>query len=218
MSGDGRYIGFTSLAADDSEQVFVHDVRTLETVPGSFTRRGSIPNAGASMGSISEDGRYIVYQSSASDIVSGDTNGLLDAFRADLRTQKVVRVSVDSAGRQQAAPRGSDSTSFSNFTPPSMPLPNISGDGRFVSFNSPASNLVPKDTNSAGDVFVHDTLTRRTVRASVSTSGQEGDANSVQGVLSRHGGLIAFSSLATNLAVDDDNAYADVFVRELFHE
>ena len=220
MSGDGRYVGFAGLAVAPyccSEQVFVDDVRTKRTGLASFTRSHSIPNGPSGWGSISGDGRYVAYESNASDIVSGDDNNLLDAFRADLRNRTVIRVSVDSQGRQQTAPQGSDSTGVGNLTPSSDPLPNISGDGRFVAFTSPASNLVPNDTNGAVDVFVHDTLTGRTVRASVSTGGQQGNANSVEGVLSGNGSVAVFSSLATNLVSDDNNGYSDVFVRELVH-
>jgi Tol biopolymer transport system component len=217
MSPDGRYIGFTGVDKAGYSQLFVHDQRTRTTVLASFTHAGDARDDTPSLGSISDDGRYVAYQSSATNVVPGDGNGIPDAFRADLRTRTVVRVSVDSSGREQAAPQTSASAP-GNFAPDLSPLPHISGDGRFVAFSSPASNLVPDDTNNAGDVFVHDVLTGRTVLVSASTTGRQGDGHSLQGVLSRDGNLVVFSSLATNLVPGDTNGFSDVFVRELLSE
>jgi Tol biopolymer transport system component len=218
MSADGRYVGFSAAPRNGGPtQVFVRDVRTAKTTLASFTQSGGANDASAIRGSISEDGRYVVYQSAGDHIVPGDNNGIIDVFRADLHRRTVVRVSVDSSGREQSAPRNNDAEP-GNFTPPLEPMPAVSGDGRFVAFSSPASNLVPKDTNNANDIFVHDAITRRTARVSVSTTGRQGNASSVQGVLSRHGELVVFASLATNLISDDTNGASDVFVRELFPE
>jgi Tol biopolymer transport system component len=88
---------------------------------------------------ISADGRFVAFYSFASDLVPGDTNNAADVFVRDRQTGKTRRVSVSSGGAQGNA------LSFG---------PAISSDGRFVAFESYASNLVPNDTNNAIDVFV----------------------------------------------------------------
>lgn len=214
MSADGRYVGFGGIPPSGGYQVFVRDMHRAKTVLASFTRRGTAPNGISSRGSISEDGRFVVFGSSASDIVPGDTNGMVDVFRADLQTRTVARVSVDSRGRQQEAPQGNENQT-SNFASSPEPEPQASGDGRFVTFGSPAANLVPGDTNGLWDVFVHDTVTGATWRVSVGTHGDEGNNYSGIPSISRTGRYVAFSSLATNLVAGDDNGTSDVFVREV---
>jgi WD40-like Beta Propeller Repeat len=89
--------------------------------------------------SISADGRYMAFLSSANDLVSGDTNGTYDAFVKDLQTGAITRVSTEANGSQG----NSDSI-----------RPSVSADGRYVAFTSGASTLLPGDTNNAGDVFL----------------------------------------------------------------
>ncbi|RPI27016.1 MAG: hypothetical protein EHM61_09930 [Acidobacteria bacterium] len=111
------------------------------------TTRVSVNSAGAQGNnhswelSISADGRFVAFQSTASNLVAGDTYGVLDVFVHDPQTGETTRVSVDSAGAQ------ANNHSYE---------PSISADGRFVAFYSQASNLVPGDTNGVVDVFVHD--------------------------------------------------------------
>lgn len=112
---------------------------------------------------IAADGRRVAFASTAKLTPDDrdDRGGLFDAdvYVRDLGTGRITLVSVSSTGEQA-----------NDFTD----SPAISGDGRYVAFYSSASNLVPGDTNRYEDVFVHDLLTRTTVRASVSSSGQEG--------------------------------------------
>ncbi|MBW3658600.1 MAG: hypothetical protein KY457_08170 [Actinobacteria bacterium] len=129
----------------------------------SLRADGGETDANSSGVAISADGRTIAFRSDAALVPEdrqdrGATyNG--DIYVADLTAGTIELVSVSSAG--EPADHFSDT-------------PAISGDGRFVAFTSPASNLVPGDTNGYEDVFVHDRTTRRTVRASVATSGAEG--------------------------------------------
>ena len=109
------------------------------------------------------------------------------------------RVSVDSAGGQ--------GNSYSD-------IPSISADGRYVAFESSASNLIFGDTNGWCDVFVHDRQTGITDRVSVDSTGGEGDSHSWYPSISGDGRHVAFYSLATNLVFGDTNTYADVFVRD----
>jgi hypothetical protein len=111
----------------------------------------------------------------------------------------ITRVSVSSAGAQ-----ADGSSSF----------PSISADGRYVAFNSYATNLVPDDTNGARDVFVHDRATGATERVSVGPGGVEGDGDSVYTAISGDGRFVAFASDAENLVAGDDNGVRDVFVHD----
>ena len=158
------------------------------------------PNNESSLPSISADGRYVAFQSIASDFVSGDTNGRSDIFVRDRTTGETTRVSVDSAGAQS----NNDSQYAS-----------ISANGRYVAFSSHASNLVPGDTNDTVDVFAHDRQTGRTIRISVGRAGTESNGSSgVRTSMSANGRYIAFSSDASNLVSGDTNQATDVFVHD----
>ncbi len=121
-------------------------------------------------------------------------------FVHDLQTGDTTRVSVDSSGTE------GDSYSYE---------PDISADGRFVTFYSYATNLVTGDTNNTWDVFVHDRQTGDTALVSEDGSGTQGNDASWDSDISADGSLIAFLSRSTNLVTPDDNgAYYDVFVHE----
>ena len=106
--------------------------------------------------SISTDGRYVAFDSLASNLVLGDTNGLEDVFVRDRLTGTTERVSISTGG--------TEGNGFSA-------IPSISADGRYVAFESVASNLVPGDTNGTRDVFVRDRQTGTTQRVSIDSSG-----------------------------------------------
>src|SRR4028119_2001197 len=114
----------------------------MTITPVSVDSAGNLGNSDSRRPSISADGRFVAFQSYASNLVPGDTNNTYDIFVRDRLTNTTTRVSVDSAGNQ-----GNGST----FTTPS-----ISADGRFVAFSSGASNIVPGDTNSSYDIFVRE--------------------------------------------------------------
>lgn len=92
--------------------------------------------------------------------------------------------------------------------------PTLSTDGRFVGFDSEATNLVPGDTNGVSDVFVHDQSTGRTERVSVASDGTPGNGGSFQPKISGDGRFVVFKSDATNLVPGDTNGVTDVFVRD----
>jgi hypothetical protein len=122
------------------------------------------------------------FYSFSSNLVAIDTNAAFDVFLKDLQTGQTTRVSVDSSGAQ-----ASGASSFSA----------ISGDGRYVAFRSDAPDLVAGDANGAVDIFVHDTLTGQTVRASVDSAGVESDGASDTPALSIDGSSVTFYSFAT---------------------
>jgi Tol biopolymer transport system component len=92
--------------------------------------------------------------------------------------------------------------------------PAISGNARFTAFDSVATNLVPNDTNRRIDIFVHDAVTGVTERVSVSTSGQQANADSANPAISADGRFVTFDSVAGNLTPNDTNLIADVFVHD----
>jgi len=207
ISADGQIVAFLSnannLVASDTNvayDVFVHDRST------GLTERVSVDSSGAEgNGSsgfygprISADGQCVAFDSLASNLVSGDTNGLQDVFVHDRSIGLTERVSVDSSG--------AEANSFSYY-------PALSAGGQIVAFVSWASDLVASDTNFTGDVFVHDRSTGLTQRVSVDSSGAEANGASNWSAISADGQIVAFDSGAGNL-VAGDNGYIDVFVRE----
>ena len=209
ISADGRYVAFESeasnLVAGDNNgtgDVFVHDRQTGATTRVSVDSSGVEANGSSDASAISGDGRYVAFSSYASNLVSGDTNGMIDIFVHDRQTGQTMRVSVNSSGAQ-----ANDNSSDFHVA--------ISWDGRYVAFQSDASNLITGDTNGVGDVFVHDRQTGQTTRGSVASSGTEANASSGNPSLSDDGRYVAFSSSATNLVSGDTNDKTDVFVHDL---
>lgn len=158
------------------------------TTPVSLALDGSYGNDLSYWPAISADGRYVVFQSYASNLVPNDTNGAPDIFVRDLVTGETTRVSVASDGSQSNEP-----------TNASWPWSSISGDGRYVAFSSEATNLVDNDTNGQPDIFVHDRQTGKTIRVSVASDGTQADENSMFPKLSADGRYVAFQSYACSL-------------------
>jgi Tol biopolymer transport system component len=155
---------------------------------------------------LSANGRYVAFQSSATNLVRHDTNKLGDVFLRDRRTNKTTRVSVNSHGRQGGGDRTNNGSN----------APVISANGRYVAFHSADSNLVRGDTNRVFDIFLHDRRTGRTTRVSVSSAGTQANAESLGAAsISADGRYVAFTSLASNLVFGDANEITDVFVRDL---
>jgi Tol biopolymer transport system component len=205
ISGDGRFVGFGSSAAglvpedtDELGDVFVRDVRAGTTERVSRTATGVAPNSHSLDVAMSDDGRLVVFLSYASNLVPGDTNFAGDIFVRDRRTGRLELASLTSAGAQANGPS-------SGVT--------ISPDGRYVGFTSDASNLVPGDTNAAGDVFIRDRRTGDTERISVATSGEQGNGYSFQLGLSHRARYAVFGSNASNLVPGDTNGVGDAFLR-----
>jgi len=204
ISGDGKYVVFRSLASnlvdDDTNEaidVFVRDRVSGLTVRVSVNSQGEQANGYSYAAALSADGRYVAFQSYASNLVEGDHNGASDIFVHDRQSGLTSRVSVDSGGAEANGHSGG---------------PGISADGRFVTFESAASNLVPDDTNGVADIFLHDRESGETIRVSKSSSGEQADAQSDSPCVSTDGRFVAFRSDATNLVPDDTNGCSDIFV------
>src|SRR5207248_8575007 len=166
---------------------------TAITAPG-FTELISVSSTGVQGNQDSErpamsaDGRFVAFGSLSDNLVPGDTNKRSDIFVRDRMLGTTERVSVSSAGRQSDADSG-----LLN----GMGAPSISADGRYVAFDSEATNLVKGDTNGAADVFVRDRQTGTTERVSVSSAGAQ--ASGTEGDISDDGNRVAFVSFSDNI-------------------
>ncbi|NUQ59257.1 MAG: PD40 domain-containing protein, partial [Anaerolineales bacterium] len=189
ISVDGRFVAFDSeadnLVAGDVNgvgDVFLRDLQLGATILVA-------PMAGAPV--VSADGRYVAFESGATDLTAtADTNGFGDVYVKDMQTGIVTRASLSSTGAEP----NNESQVLS-----------ISGDGRYVVFDSDADNLVPNDTNGRGDIFVRDMQTNTTIGVSVSGNSGGFDAS-----ISLDGNYVVFNSGSTNFVPDDTNGRADV--------
>jgi Tol biopolymer transport system component len=205
LSSDGRFVAFHSISDDlvpgdtnESYDVFLHDRSTGTTDRVSVTTGGGEGNDSSTFPSLSSDGRFVAFESRATDLVPGDTNGVSDVFVHDRATGVTTRVSVGSAGEQ------GDLRSQ---------RPTLSADGRFVSFESLAVTLAPDSNGTTQDAFVHDRATGATVLVSLGHLGQAADRNCTAVTISGDGTAVAFHTDAQNLVPDDTNGTSDVFVR-----
>jgi len=207
MSADGRFIAFESTArnlvtgdTNNVSDIFVFDRQTdtIERVNLNNTA-GQALFGGSFNPSISADGRFVAFDSTATNLVTGDSNSAGDVFVYDRQTDTIERVSVNSMGGQ---------TNFGGLSE----TPSISADGRFVAFASLANNLVPSDTNFSEDVFVYDRDIDTVERVSVDSAGMQADQSSSNEVISADGRFVAFQSGATNLVPMDTNTFTDIFV------
>jgi Tol biopolymer transport system component len=183
--------------------VFLRDriSRQTERISVSSTGQQGNQSSGAGTPAVTPNGRYVAFDSLASNLVAGDTNGQSDVFLRDRRNKRTTRISVGLHGVQANGVSEGGS---------------ISADGQRVAFGSTASNLVRGDTNQQGDVFVRDRRAGVTTLVSVGTGGAPANGPSHAPALSADGRLVAFESRATNLVpVDPNPLYTDVFVRDL---
>jgi cold shock CspA family protein len=206
ISSNGRIVAFisdaTNLVSGDTngaQDVFVHDLDTGTTERVSVATAGTQGNDDCFSLSLSADGRFVAFGSYASNLVANDTNTVIDVFVHDRNTATTERVSIASDGTE------ANDESFS---------PAISSDGRFVAFQSDATNLVLNDTNNKSDIFVHDRLTGSTERVSVNSDGKQANGDSIAPAISDDGFFVAFASEATNLVAGDTNNRADIFFNE----
>lgn len=145
---------------------------------------------------ISADGRYVVFQSESSNLVSNDSNGRYDIFRHDLETRTTELVSVRRNGNGSANNLGLS--------------PDVSGDGRYVVWESNASNVVPGDTNGTWDVFLRDMSTGTNERLSLTSAGAQATDRSGGPRITPDGRFVVFESDAA-LVPNDGNGQKDVY-------
>ena len=206
VSDNGRYVAFESMAdnlvANDNNglgDIFVRDLIEQTTVRINIANDGTQANGYSSLGSISDDGRYISFASDATNLVLGDTNGQTDIFVHDLRGKTTERINISDSGVQANGNSG-----FSS----------ISGDGRYVVYESDANNLVLGDTNEQKDIFIYDRIESNTERVSIGDGDIQSNGDSRAAVVSDDGRYVAFQSEANNLVADDTNEQVDIFIRD----
>ena len=209
ISADGTFVAFASVATNvvsgdpgTTKDVFLRDLGNGDTRRVNPDTGGGWANADSAQPVVNANGRYVAFTSSASDLVSGDTNGVGDTFVWAGASGRVTRASVDSWGNQGAFTSGS---------------PSISDDGLAVAFYS-ISPFVAEDVEEQMDVYVNtrdagtpDTA-GTTERFSVRSDGTGGNGGSYVPALSPDGTEVAYESDATNLVTADTNGYRDVFV------
>lgn len=212
ISAEGDYVAFASpadtLSRDDtnnSSDVFRYNRALHKTVRASLAYAAERTNAtgSSSQPSISDDGTRIAFVSEAENLAEGDTTSDPDVFVYDFREKRTVVVTPD------VTPGDPQENETAN--------PVISGDGRWVAFDSTAPNLVEGDTNGVRDVFLYDLETTEIVRLSVDEDGDEVFEPSADPSISVDGRFVTFTSAASLVAVDT-NEVLDVYVRGPLHD
>ena len=220
FSGNGQFLAFDSVASDlaandanGQDDLFVRDLVHGTTALVSVNLQGTGSGNGKvvfSEGDISSprppllsaDGRFVVFESQADDLVANDTNGTLDVFVRDLVGGTTTLVSATKTGTTS----GNGSSTVGG----------ISADGRFVTFTSNANDLVASDKNNTPDVFVRDLRAGTTTLLSASNAGSgTGDQTSSDALPSSDGTTFVFYSSAANLVTIDQNNKGDIFAAHL---
>ncbi len=207
LSGDGRSVAFSSTASNlvasdtnGAEDIFIYDRQHCQTQRGSVSTSGIQANGGSALPRFSSDGRRLVFESNASNLVTSDLLGFTDVFIRNVPNAQTERVSLTFT---QLEANGNSLTAVT------------SAEGRIVAFESFASNLTSTpDSLGFRDVFARDTLTSATSLISVSTSGTPGNGESRWAAISDDGRYVVFQSEASNLIPADGNAHTDIFIRD----
>ncbi len=214
VSADGRYSVFSSgasnLVAGDTavcdpsgsgrhncNDIFIHDNTTGETTRISQALGGAQPNGDSTFPSISADGRFVLFESKASNLVPNDTNASSDIFLFDRTTSQITRVSVGSNGEQVAG-----SSAYAHMTP----------DARFITFVTAANNLIPGNSSFKFNVYLYDRAAGTTTYVSHGQGGALANGHSSAASISADGEYLVFASNADNLVADDTNGMNDVFL------
>lgn len=225
ISDNARYVAWASFAdnvvpgdANDSFDVFWRDRVTGEVQLVSRAIDGGFGDFPSTAPAISGDGRYVAFMSLAANLVPGDTNETTDVFVRDMATGTTERVNVGPGGAQANSASGTSVHGGST-------VPTISDDGRYVSFESFAGNLVAGgDSNHHNDAFRRDRVLGETVLMSLSVTDRQANRDSSDTAMTADGSAMAFISLATNLVPRDTNRCGffgdpgecpDIFVRDL---
>ncbi|MEG9224544.1 S-layer homology domain-containing protein [Aeromicrobium sp. Sec7.5] len=204
-SADGRYVVFSTLSSNlvDSDNNGTLDVFWRDTVTGQMklvsraaSETGVLGNGASTVPDVSDDGRYVTFESLANNLVPGDTNSTGDIFRRDMTTGAIT---IESRSSAAVLANGASQQA------------SMSADGRYVTFISYSDNLAAGDTTAAPDVFVRDIANGQTIRVGLGPGGANPNSSALSPTISADGRLVAFQSSATNLVVGDDNGQFDVF-------
>ncbi len=255
VSSSGRFVAYSSFVADilpgdtnGKADVFVHDIQTGSIERASLGPDGTQPNADCTHPSITRDGRWVVFRSSATNLLPGV--GGTQIYAKDLETGVLQLVSATLSGQPAGSPSSSpviaslgryvafESASWDMYAwsaPPSVRMiyvrdlvegvtwpasasagqpadnyshrPSISADGRFTAFECSFGN-------AHDQVFVHDRLSGSLTAVSSSTAGAAANGWATRAALSEDGRFVAYDSFATNLVAGDTNGFSDVFLTD----
>lgn len=186
---------------NDATDVFVKNLETGEVRLVSSAAEGTQGNDSSFDPAVSPDGSRVAFESDATNLVPGDTNGKTDIFVKTLATGAIERITTASNGSQS-----NDSSYWE---------PQWSPGGTRVAFTSEASNLVPGDTNNGVDLFVKTLSTGAMQRVNTNSAGGQGQRGAQDPAWSPDGTAIAFSTYAADLVPGDTNNTGDVFVKHL---
>lgn len=209
ISTDGQFIAFDSAATNLAgatcnngfNQVYVRDRTAGTTRCVSVNSNDNQGNQDSHAPSISSDGQFIAFDSAATNLAGGKcNNGFNHIFVRNRTTGTTTCVSVNSNGTE------GNGDSFD---------PSISSNGQMVAFHSSATNLTARCTNGNSHVYVHDLTNGQTRCVSVDSNENQGDGNSDLAKISGDGLFVAFESDATNLTAECNNAFTQIFVRNL---
>lgn len=192
--------GNDTVTGTSGNDVLIGDPQGPSMAALSHTPLGVTGTGSSVAAKFSADGTKVIFESTAADLVAGDTNGASDIFYKNLTTGLISRVSVGAAGAQ-----ANGASTGAVFSP----------DGTKVMFRSEASNLVAGDTNGVADIFVKDLTTGSITRVSVSSTGAQANAGSETASFSPDGNKVLFYGAASNLVSGDTNTFSDIFLKSL---
>jgi Tol biopolymer transport system component len=208
ISADGRYVAFESQDTNlvspptTTRDIYVRDLVAKTTRLVSVNPTGNEADGGSSFPQISADGSSVVFSSSAHDLVAGDTNSHDDIFVATLALHSV---SLSLASVSTAGTQGDGNSIYAT----------ISATGRYVAFESMATNLTTLTTGAHEQVYLRDDVSGVTTMISEATALAGGDDDSLRPSISADGRRIAFQSFADNIVGGDTNTVVDVFLADL---
>jgi Tol biopolymer transport system component len=223
ISGDGDWVVFRSAAAGltpEGNATSVYQVYLANLQTGAITLVSKSPADAPGNGStnlysststtldvrkhpfsVSQDGRFVAFHSSATNLIASDTNSDTDIFLYNRDADSLIRIDEAHTGVESIG------ESYN---------PSVSADGRYVAYVSQKPDLVPGDSNGFADVFRYDRITGTTVRVSVADDGSEADGPALNCSIAGDGNLVAFDGYASNLiGAGDTNGYPDCFVRDV---
>lgn len=203
ISADGNLVAFFSQGTNVVSGVtaqnhsYVRNRAAGTTIIVSVDSNGTPGNLGGYHPMITPDGRYVVFGSGSTNLVTNDNNNLTDIFRRDLLTGQTVRVNLDPSGNQTTGYTGA--------------IASVSADGRFVAFVTDATDLIPGLTGGNDHVYVKDVQTGAVQRASQHSSGGIANDDCWSASISANGQSVLFTSDASNLVDGDTSGIRDVF-------
>ena len=198
ISGDGRYVVYWQ-----GNNEYRYDLLTRQTENASLPITGAAADGNSLFGDISHDGRYIVFQSEATNLLDSDGNDdntAVDIFLRDMATGTLARVSLTDADGQTNG-HSVDAV--------------VSDNGRYVAFTSAASNLIAGPSSGHDQIFIRDTVAGTTKIVSAATGSIQGDGDSSSADISANGRYVVFTSESDDLVAGDLNGVSDVFLRDM---